>query len=66
MTDRTEPETDKDRLQRVFRRLLWEADEKKVRTLLASDLGLPEGTPEHTHLVNCWREYREREGWKVS
>ena len=46
--------------------VVCEADEKKVAAILATDLGLLEGTPEHTQLLNCWRACREREGWKVS
>ena len=58
--------SERDRLAAAFKRLLWEANERKVREIISRDLGQPDGTPAHDHLLKCWRECREREGWKVS
>ena len=63
---RAKPQPERDRLQEGFRRLLYEADEKKVRKIIAETLGRPEGTPGFEQLLSLWREYRQRHGWKVS
>jgi len=58
--------TDRDRLQEGYRLLLNEADEKKVREIIAGTLGLVEGTPGFETLVRYWREHRESHGWQIS
>ena len=57
---------DKDRLQEGYKRILWEADEKKVRTIISDDLGFADGSPECEEILKYWREYREAHGWQVS
>jgi hypothetical protein len=56
---------DKERLFEVHQRLLYEADEKKVREVIAS-LGLEPESPRFQNLLRIWRELREKEGWRVS
>lgn len=63
----SQAQSDRNRLLVVFRRIVREPDEKKVRAIIARDLELPEGTPEHEHLLKKWHECcRESEGWQVT
>ena len=52
-------------LQDVYQRLLWEPNERKAKTLVAS-LGHAEDSPAFQELLKIWREYRQKMGWQVT
>lgn len=55
-----------ERLRETYRRLLNEPDEKKVSRLIADSLRLPVASSEHQTPLSHWRDYRQKQGWKVS
>lgn len=59
-------EEELERLRQTYRRLLNEPDEKKVSRLIVDALRLPVASAEHQALLSHWRDYRQKQGWKVS